>query len=1183
MVTFFKNHKNLAIILTVAVVFRLIFFLALLVNYGPGSFYLDNEGIGLDGNDTQHYVILANNLSKHGVYSRFIDEPFQSDSLRTPLLPLFFLPFIYFMGFGGIWLAMLVLIIILSAIPVVVYYLAKLFLSKRQSFWVGLLVAVEPLMAYFSNIAEPDILMILLFLLALHQFCLYYLNGNYNNLFWSAGLLGLMTLFKPVGIYLAVIFFIFILIEVFIKKIAVKKAVVKLIVFVFIFLAIIFPWLGRNYIVFGVWELSSIGAYNLYSYYTVGFELADEIVPETFDVREPERNIKYSNQYTTLAFKRILANPQDYFLVHSVGVLRSLLASDFQEIYHKGHGNILPLAYNPSRSVDLTATLMSGDFSLTVKSIITNWPLLFRYILLILFYLIILGGWFKSYKRNQTVFILFSLFLALSGYFLFIPGPYVSPKYRLPAIPLFLIIFFYYFNKPSQVIRRNKRKLIVASGTYPPEISGQATFVANFKIFLPDDFQVGVITYGDADFIDESILIIKRNFWRYFNYWRWLRCQAKEAEIIYAQDLVSSGLPAALAKRKHNRLYVRVGGDFLWEKMVNNRRQSVPLSRYYSQSKNTTEKFYLLVYRFVLSRCDKIIFNTAWQRDLYIKFFSLTESKTAVIPNPLPTPELNSIPGEEIIFAGRFILLKNIQRLIEAFKQIKTKKKLVIIGEGPLKAELVKLTKDDCRIIIKDKMSQEDLRQRVAGSYFFVLPSLSELNPNAALEALALGKPVILTQETGLPAELKKFFISVDPLSVESIKSGLEYLLNETNYKIQLEKIKRSLPKHDWSMVIKQHLDLFNEINVVNIGTDKSLVGGQRLGDAVTRHRKYGEFINHLDIIVYTNKKEGLVEYKIADHVIGHPTNSYFKLMFFFDAVKIFKKINQDHAIDLVQCQDPFAGGLVGWWLKRKYGVKLQINFHGDFWDNPHWLRERKINWLWLLISKFTAPRADGIRVMSRGQKEKLTRVGIQENKIRVIATPVNLENFLKGSAVRELNQGQKIILHVGRDDEVKDYYTLIRAFKIIKTKMPAVIFWQAGADKKIKAAMAANHFNEIELKGLVPAAALPELYQASEVLVSSSTSESFGKVLIEANASAKPVVATATTGAREIIKDGKNGFLVPIGEAEKLANRIIWLLEHPEEAREMGAWGRKIIQEKYSDNTLKIIKLWRDLKTNFI
>ncbi|MFA4872282.1 MAG: glycosyltransferase family 4 protein, partial [Patescibacteria group bacterium] len=628
-----------------------------------------------------------------------------------------------------------------------------------------------------------------------------------------------------------------------------------------------------------------------------------------------------------------------------------------------------------------------------------------------------------------------------------------------------------------------------------------------------------------------------------------------------------------------------------WEKMANSGKSEVPFIKYYDQPKSFMEKAYLMVYRFVLKRCDKVIFNTRWQADVYEKVFAIPNNRIAVVENP--TASENSAVDisaggahDEIIFAGRFIPLKNLKRLIEAFKKIKTDKKLVLIGDGPQKEELIKLAEGDYRIKIENKINHQELLKRISRCYMFVAPSLSEMSPNAALEALSLHRRVVLTKENGLAEEIKKYCELIEPLSVESIKSGIENLLakEQKNQERAISGGEFNFA-YGWQDVIDKNLKLFNELNVVNIGTDKTLVGGPRLGDAIERHRHYGEFLDQLDIIVYANKNEGLKEFKISENVIGHPTNSSNKLMFYFDSIRIFKKINQARKIDIVVCQDPFIPALIGCRLKRKYGCKLQINFHGDFWDNPSWLKERKINRFFLWISKFTVPRADAIRVMSAGQKEKIIKTRKHENtktnledKIRVISTPVDLTKFNSFNQASIVNQKNgSVVLHVGRDDGVKDYNTLIKTFKAIKEKVPAAIFWQVGADRAIKAAMAKNNFNDVRLCGQQNQDELIKLYYRSDIIVLSSTSESFGKVLIEANACGKPVVSTATTGAKEIIQDGYNGFLAPIGDYQALADKIIYLLNNSDKAKEMGENGRNLVKEKFGDNTDRIIKFWRE------
>ena len=172
------------------------------------------------------------------------------------------------------------------------------------------------------------------------------------------------------------------------------------------------------------------------------------------------------------------------------------------------------------------------------------------------------------------------------------------------------------------------------------------------------------------------------------------------------------------------------------------------------------------------------------------------------------------------------------------------------------------------------------------------------------------------------------------------------------------------------------------------------------------------------------------------------------------------------------------------------------------------------------------------------------------------------------------------MIINVGRNDPAKDYPTLFKAIKLVYEKYKNFSFAQIGAGLDLK-----NEFRQLEnirLKGLKELSQdkLINYYHAAEVYVSSSRHESFGKVLVEALAAGLPVVATATTGSKEIVQDGVNGFLVPVKDSETLARKIIYLLNNPKIAKKMGQNGRKMVEEKFGQKKImaKILKFWRDL-----
>lgn len=371
--------------------------------------------------------------------------------------------------------------------------------------------------------------------------------------------------------------------------------------------------------------------------------------------------------------------------------------------------------------------------------------------------------------------------------------------------------------------------------------------------------------------------------------------------------------------------------------------------------------------------------------------------------------------------------------------------------------------------------------------------------------------------------------------------------------------------------------------NILTISWDPTLaMDNPDFGDVQKRNIVYGKYVQNIYSVTYNKKALNLKDKKLSDNVYVYPTNSANQITFLREAYNIASQICQKRKIDLVLTQDPFLTGLVGQKLKKKFNIKFLVHFHGDFFYNDLWLKEDWFNRLLLLIGKRVVRQADGLRVMSQGIKQKLIKFGLKENIIRVIPTPVDLAKF--GLYDKETNEikDKKNILAIGRLVTAKDYPTLIEAIKILATKRHDFILNIIGGGpefnnlKKITAQL-----DYVNLKGPIDHDQLPAEYKKADLLVLTSTNESFGKVLIEANACGKPVVSTSTTGAQEIIQEGYNGYLVPVGDAKAIADKLDYLLSNPAKAKELGEHGRQLVQERFNDNTVKIVQFWEDIITN--
>ena len=93
----------------------------------------------------------------------------------------------------------------------------------------------------------------------------------------------------------------------------------------------------------------------------------------------------------------------------------------------------------------------------------------------------------------------------------------------------------------------------------------------------------------------------------------------------------------------------------------------------------------------------------------------------------------------------------------------------------------------------------------------------------------------------------------------------------------------------------------------------------------------------------------------------------------------------------------------------------------------------------------------------------------------------------------------------------------------------------------------------------------VPELMRQTDVFVRPSSLEGMPLTVLEAMASGLPVVATPVGGTTELIEEGVNGHLFPVGDYLALANSINRVLDNPTEAANMGGRGRTLVESRYT------------------
>jgi len=112
-----------------------------------------------------------------------------------------------------------------------------------------------------------------------------------------------------------------------------------------------------------------------------------------------------------------------------------------------------------------------------------------------------------------------------------------------------------------------------------------------------------------------------------------------------------------------------------------------------------------------------------------------------------------------------------------------------------------------------------------------------------------------------------------------------------------------------------------------------------------------------------------------------------------------------------------------------------------------------------------------------------------------------------------------------------------------------------------------ANLAGNFAFLGNVKGDMLPEVYNCADVFVLPSIQEGQGIVLLEAQASAKPLVAFDIGGVNETVRNGETGLLVERGSTDRLADAIVKLLSDKALREKMGANGRKFVAENFTWN----------------
>lgn len=164
----------------------------------------------------------------------------------------------------------------------------------------------------------------------------------------------------------------------------------------------------------------------------------------------------------------------------------------------------------------------------------------------------------------------------------------------------------------------------------------------------------------------------------------------------------------------------------------------------------------------------------------------------------------------------------------------------------------------------------------------------------------------------------------------------------------------------------------------------------------------------------------------------------------------------------------------------------------------------------------------------------------------------------------------EKVVIHVSNFRKVKHVPDIITSFKLIHQEVPSKLLLVGDGPEKhpiMESIKGTSIENDVLFLGKQES--LSELYAIADLMLLLSEKESFGLVLLEAMACGVPCIGTNVGGIPEVITNGENGYIVELGDCEKVAEYGVKILQNPTLHKQIVDRSLAIIQDRFSSNSI--------------
>lgn len=193
---------------------------------------------------------------------------------------------------------------------------------------------------------------------------------------------------------------------------------------------------------------------------------------------------------------------------------------------------------------------------------------------------------------------------------------------------------------------------------------------------------------------------------------------------------------------------------------------------------------------------------------------------------------------------------------------------------------------------------------------------------------------------------------------------------------------------------------------------------------------------------------------------------------------------------------------------------------------------------------------ADHVLTVSELARRTYVEAGVPPEKVHAVPLGADLGLFSPGG---EKTAGSFTFLFSGATIHRKGFDLLLAAFDRVRAADPAVRLRLAGSRGDSAHLLDRRGLDGIDFLGAMPQPELAAELRRADVLVLPSRNDSYGMVVAEALASGTPVLVSAMVGAKELVTEGRTGWIVPAGDTAALAERMAWCAGHRVTVRAMG------------------------------